>query len=200
MAISMSFRSALNGFNRTDVVQFIQTQTTEHEKALRLLREENARLKEELDSLRARLAEAEQACAAQVAAEVPVPAPQPMVEEAPAPAPAPVTSLDAPIAPAASVISVAPADFNELELAAYRRAEMAERLAKERANASAERMRAVFAQADEKLNVTVQDFAILLETFHHDFDQIQQLLTTAQGIVSESSGSLKAAADICGEF
>lgn len=195
MAAPLNFRSALNGFNRADVVQFIQNQTTEHEKALRLLREENARLREELDVLRAQLAQ-------RPAEPDPVPAPielpEPPAASEPEPAAAP--DLDAPIAPAASVVSVAPAEFNELELAAYRRAELAERIAKERAAASAERMRSVFAQADEKLNVTAQDFATLMETFRHDFDQIQQLLATAQGIVSESSGSLKAASDICAEY
>ena len=45
-AFTENFRSALNGFNRTDVVQFIQRQTVEHEKAMRHLREENARLKQ----------------------------------------------------------------------------------------------------------------------------------------------------------
>ena len=41
MAASVeNFRSALHGFNRTDVVQFIQAQTVEHEKALRLLQDE----------------------------------------------------------------------------------------------------------------------------------------------------------------
>lgn len=196
MAAPLNFRSALNGFHRADVVQFIQNQTTEHEKALRLLREENARLREELDVLRAQLAQ----CSVEPE---PAPAEQPPVETPAQPAPpepAPVTDLDAPIAPAATVVSVAPTQFNELELAAYRRAELAERSAKERAAASAERMRSVFAQADEKLNVTVQDFSTLMESFRHDFDQVQQLLATAQGIVSESSGSLKAASDICAEY
>lgn len=195
MAAPLNFRSALNGFNRADVVQFIQNQTTEHEKALRLLREENARLREELDVLRAQLAQ-------RPTEPEPVPAPVELPEPPAASEPEPVAApdLDAPIAPAASVVSVAPAEFNELELAAYRRAELAERIAKERAAASAERMRSVFAQADEKLNVTAQDFATLMETFRHDFDQIQQLLATAQGIVSESSGSLKAASDICAEY
>lgn len=195
MAAPLNFRSALNGFHRADVVQFIQNQTTEHEKALRLLREENARLREELDVLRAQLA---QRPAEPGPVPAPVELPEPPVASEPEPVAAP--NLDAPIAPAASVVSVAPAQFNELELAAYRRAELAERIAKERAAASAERMRSVFAQADEKLNVTAQDFATLMETFRHDFDQIQQLLATAQGIVSESSGSLKAASDICAEY
>lgn len=200
MADSMpGFRSALNGFNRNDVVQFIQTQTIEHEKALRVLRDENARLQEALDaaraeneelrSLNASLTELKQAEApAQAVPE----APAPVVTEAPA-------ALDAPMMPAATVVKAAAPDFNEMELAAYRRAEMTERMARERANSSAERMKAIFSQADEKLAVTSQDFKTLLDAFQTNFGQMTQLLETAQGIVDESSSSLKAASDICSE-
>lgn len=192
MAVNIeNFRSALHGFNRTDVVQFIQAQTTEHEKALRLLREENARLQEALEAARAEAADATAQLEALSAA-------QETQEAAPVPAPA-ETALNAPMPPAASVVAAAPSNFNEMELAAYRRAEMTERMARERAAASAERMKTVFAQADEKLTLTSRDFATLLDAFRNDFDKVQQLLTTAQSIVDESSAGLKAAAEIAGE-
>lgn len=199
MAASMNFRNALNGFNRTDVVQFIQNQTTEHEKEMRILREENARLQEALDAARAEAEEAKSALASMIsvssepeqdfAAEE-----KPDAEEA-----APVAELDAPIPPAETVVATAPSNFNEMELAAYRRAEMTERMARERAAASANRMKAVFAQANEKLVVTSQDLSTLLDSFRNDFEKMEQLLATAQGIVSESSSGLKAASDICSE-
>lgn len=196
MAVNIeNFRSALHGFNRTDVVQFIQAQTTEHEKALRLLREENARLQEALEVARAEAAEAKAQLEALTAAQETATTPA----EAVVPAPA-ETALNAPMAPAASVVAAAPSNFNEMELAAYRRAEMTERMARERAAASAERMKTVFAQADEKLTLTSQDFATLLDAFRNDFDKVQQLLTTAQGIVDESSAGLKAATEIAGEI
>lgn len=187
-----NFRSALHGFNRTDVVQFIQAQTTEHEKSLRLLREENARLQEALEAARAkaeRLNLQNEALTAELeAAKQAVNTPEPA--EIP---------LDAPFAPAASVVATAPTNFDELELAAYRRAEMTERMARARATASAERMKTIFAQADKKLSLTSQDFATLVDTFRSDFEKVQQVLTTAQGIVDESSAGLKAAAEIAGE-
>ena len=193
MAASVeNFRSALHGFNRTDVVQFIQAQTVEHEKALRLLREENARLQEALEAARAETAEvtaSRDALAAQLENAAP-----PATEAAPA-----EPSLDAPMASAATVVCAAPSSFNELELAAYRRAEMTERMARERACASAQRMKTVFAQADEKLTITSQDLATLLDTFRVDFEKAQQILATAQGIVDESSAGLKAASEIAGE-
>ena len=192
MAVNIeNFRSALHGFNRTDVVQFIQAQTTEHEKALRLLREENARLQEALEAARTEAADATAQLEALTAA-------QETQEAAPVPVPA-ETALNAPMAPVASVVAAAPSNFNEMELAAYRRAEMTERMARERAAASAERMKTVFAQADEKLTLTSRDFTTLLDAFRNDFDKVQQLLTTAQSIVDESSAGLKAAAEIAGE-
>lgn len=202
MAAAINFRNALNGFNRTDVVQFIQNQTIEHEKELRILREENVRLQEALDAARAEAEEAKAAMASMISVSsdtgsIPaiddITAPEEDTEEA-APATAP---LDAPIPPAATVVSPAPPDYNEMELAAYRRAEMTERMARERATASANRMKAVFAQADEKLNVTSRDFTTLLDSFRNDFEKMEQLLSTAQGIVNESSSGLKAASDLC---
>ena len=199
MADSMpGFRSALNGFNRNDVVQFIQAQTIEHEKALRVLRDENARLQEALTAARMEnddLRTLNESLNERLLAEPPV-APVP---EAPAPIPAAPAALDAPMMPAATVVKAAAPDFNEMELAAYRRAEMTERMARERANSSAERMKAIFSQADEKLAVTSQDFKTLLDAFQTNFGQMEQLLQTAQGIVDESSSSLKAASDICNE-
>ncbi|MDD6644296.1 MAG: hypothetical protein ACI3VU_03600 [Faecousia sp.] len=194
MAVNIeNFRTALHGFNRTDVVQFIQAQTTEHEKALRLLREENARLQEALEAARAEAAEAKAQLEALTAAQE---AAAQSAEDVPAPS---EPALNAPMAPVASVVAAAPSNFNEMELAAYRRAEMTERMARERAAASAERMKTVFAQADEKLTLTSQDFATLLDAFRNDFDKMEQLLSTAQGIVDESSAGLKAAAEVAGE-
>ena len=191
-----NFRSALHGFNRTDVVQFIQRQTAEHEKELRLLQEENARLREALDAARQeaeRIGAERDSLTAQIATVSVEQAPE--AEEAQNQKP----ELDAPMANPVSVATAVPASFDELELAAYRRAEMTERMARERAAASEERMKSIFAQADEKLTLTAQDFATLSDSFRAGFEQLQQLLATAQGIVNESSEGLRDAADLTAE-
>lgn len=196
MAIE-NFRSALHGFNRTDVVQFIQNQTAEHEKALRQLKEENERLQEALDAARSDL-EAANADVESLRAELKANKSEAAAEpESAAPS---VGGLDAPMAPVTSVVAAAPSNFNELELAAYRRAEMTERMARERAAASTERMKTIFAQADEKLTLTAQDVQTMFDTFHADFERLQQVIVTAQGIVDESSASLKASVDLCAEL
>lgn len=176
-AFTENFRGALHGFNRTDVVQFIQRQTMEHEKQLRLLRDENIRLQEALTAAR------EEADAGRLLKEA-MEAEQRHAQEAPVAEEAPQTET-------------APSDFNEKELAAYRRAELTERIARERAAASAERMREIFAQTDEKLNLTARDLATILSAFRNDFEKLQELLKTAQSIVDESSSDLRSAAEVC---
>ena len=179
------FRSALNGFNRTDVVQFIQQQTMEHEKNLRVLRDENRNLKqciadgvseresllkekqdleEELAALREKLAELEQ-------------------KEA--------SALERPIAP------VLPNSFDEMELTAYRRAELTERMARERAQASTERMKQILAQGFEKITLLEGDYSVLLDACRNDFSQMQELLRSAREILSESSDGMRAAQALC---
>lgn len=192
-----SFRSALHGFNRTDVVQFIQRQTAEHEKELRLLQEENARLREALDAARQEAEQARAECDDLRAQASEQPAERlPQAEEAPEP----ISVLDAPMTPPVSVAAAAPASFDELELAAYRRAELTERMARERAAASEERMKSIFTQADEKLTLTSQDIATAYDSIKTDFDRLSQLLATALSIVGESSEGLRDAAELTSEI
>lgn len=193
-----NFRSALHGFNRTDVVQFIQAQTMEHERAIRVLKEENDRLKETLEEKRTAL-EACQEEKASLATQLEEALAAIPAEEKVATEEAPLPDLDAPMAPATAVVASTATNFDELELAAYRRAEMTERMARERAAASAQRMQTIFSQAEEKLNLTSQDLATLLDAFRNDCEQLQQVLNTTRGIVDESSASLKAASDLAAE-
>ena len=45
MTLDRNFRAAINGFNRSDVVNYIEECSINHERALRQLRDENARLR-----------------------------------------------------------------------------------------------------------------------------------------------------------
>lgn len=207
MAATENFRSALHGFNRNDVVQFIQKQRADFEKELRMSREENNRLKEtlritrtELDAchmekaaLMTEITALREAAAAPKAPEVPVvvadiptaPVAAPAVQEAPAAVPAATES------PAIPVVAV-PSNFNEQELAAYRRAERTERLAQERAESNAERMREIFQKASGDLDASAQDLSVLFSALRNNFDQLQEALDGAKAIVGSSSDSLKA--------
>ena len=113
MPVDRNFRAALNGFNRSDVVNYIEECSINHEKALRQLRDENARLRADLERLQAEKDELDrQAEALEAAEEAPE---EPEVQPAP--------ELEAPAAQ--------PAAGQELE--AYRRAEAVERSAQKRA-------------------------------------------------------------------
>ena len=184
-----NFRSALHGFNRTDVVQFIQKQTAEHEKALRRYKDETEQLQTELDSTRKEL---DAANAALESANAALAAAQEELEEY-------KTAQPAQEASAVSVVTPPPINLDEMELAAYRRAELTERMARERAAASAERMRTIFAQTEAKLASASLDVQTLFDAFRNDFEQLQQLLLHTQGIVDESSAGLKASESLCVE-
>lgn len=208
------FRTQLKGFHREDVINFIQQQTQEHERRVRTMQEEIARLQGELNDARneaerahgaqeaeaettqVELAQASERCA-ELEAENAAAREEiarltkrcKALEEAKQPEPA------AEEKPAAEE----PENYKELELAAYRRAELAERMAKERAAASDEQMKRILALTDERLMHTSQDFQTLLETFTKDFEQLRQVIRSAQALVAESAGGLQETASTCAD-
>ncbi len=176
-----NFRSAFNGFHRGDVVQFIQRLTAEHERETRLLQEDTARLQKELAAAREQLTALQSTNEALISA-----AAQTAQQSEPA---APQTPAAAP-----------ERDWNELELAAYRRAEMTERMARERAAASAAQMRALFTQATTQLQLSEQDLDTLVSAFRSNYDQLLQTLAHTRQIMDESTAGLgSASAALCCE-
>lgn len=135
MPANQNFRSALNGFNRSDVVNYIEEVSILHEKELRVLRDENDKLRTNMESLQNEMQSLHADLDALTAPAAPAePVEEPPIEEAPVISPAPA----------------APA-LNEQELAAYRRAELMERNAKRRAAA-------LFAQVNEIVESTTTQF------------------------------------------
>ena len=53
MTVDRNFRAAINGFNRSDVVNYIEECSINHERTLRQLLEENARLRSDLEKVQA---------------------------------------------------------------------------------------------------------------------------------------------------
>lgn len=192
MSCSENFRTAMRGFNRTDVVQFIQNLTAQHEKELRALQEENDRLTGTLETAQA---ERDAAVAEKSALEEQL---LTLRERPDAPEASPV-DLDAPLAPPEG--QPAPSEkLNELELAAYRRAEMAERLARERAASADEQLQALFAQMQDKLKLAAGDFDTVLNAFQTDFERLRQVIQSAQYALSDSGSGVKAVESLFGEL
>lgn len=210
------FRTQLKGFHREDVINFIQQQTQEHERRVRTMQEEIARLQGELNDART---EAERAHGAQEAEAETTQEELAQASERCAELEAENAAAREEIArltkrcealeeaaakqpePEAEEKSAAeePENYKELELAAYRRAELAERMAKERAAASDEQMKRILALTDERLMHTSQDFQTLLETFTKDFEQLRQVIRSAQALVAESAGGLQETASTCAD-
>lgn len=211
------FRTQLKGFHREDVINFIQQQTQEHERRVRTMQEEIVRLQGELNDART---EAERAHGAQEAEAETTQEELAQASERCAELEAENTAAREEIArltkrcealeeaaaakqpePAAEEKPAAeePENYKELELAAYRRAELAERMAKERAAASDEQMKRILALTDERLMHTSQDFQTLLETFTKDFEQLRQVIRSAQALVAESAGGLQETASTCAD-
>lgn len=192
-ATTDSFRSSLHGFNRMDVVQFIQKTTTEHELELRRLAEERTRQQEELDRQKEALAAREEESERQKQELEQLRAELAELREQNA-------ALKQAQKPAEQPVTAAPKQrYDEMELTAYRRAEQTERMARERAAASAVRMRSAFEQAEEKLKARRQDITGLSDRFHADYDRLKQALDGVQDVFRESTERLHAAAELCSE-
>lgn len=202
------FRTQLKGFHREDVINFIQQQTQEHERRVRTMQEEIVRLQGELNDART---EAERAHGAQEAeAET--------TQEELAQASERCAELEAENAAAREEIARLTKRCKALEEATakqpepsaeekpaaeepenYKELELAERMAKERAAASDEQMKRILALTDERLMHTSQDFQTLLETFTKDFEQLRQVIRSAQALVAESAGGLQETASTCAD-
>ena len=156
-------------------------------------RQKMADLTEENNTLRSRCAELEAEVeeakkAAKAAAEQPLQA----VGEAAAPVsdsvPVP-QDLSAPIPPVQEITPTEQApskDYTEMELAAYRRAEMAERLARERAADVYRQVQSVFTHATAKMDTGKSDLEQLTQTIQEDVNQMMLLLSNIRSAYDEA--------------
>ena len=195
-----NFRSALHGFNREDVVRFIEQNTAMHEQelskkdseidrlvedlkqtqeALQVMTEENARLHELLANAQA----------------------APKIEdsfdfEAPTEENAPADPLDCPITPTLEQVPPEPReDIAQMELNAYRRAELTERIARERANAVYDQIANVFEQSTMKLTDTHQDMDVMAATVQENLRQLESMLDNLRAVYAETNDAFRSVSD-----
>ena len=169
MAAPQKFRSALNGFNREDVVRFIEYTNARHEA-------EVARLKEELEALRAELEKCQPAELLRVEELV-----QKCVD---------LEQENAALREQAAANEKSQADE---ELAAYRRAERAERAAKTRVSQMYIRANAALADTAANLDEAASGLG---KAAAAAMDQIRVL----QNAVSDSKQVLSDAAVVLGSI
>ena len=200
------FRTAVSGFNRTDVVNYIESTSIEHQKALRKLTDErdklaaeNARLQVELAGLQKRLEQAqadndalsgqvrslaqegsdlaEQLKKAEEARQELLTRPEPQPEE-----PETAAEPEAEAAPEAQEPSL-----TEKELTAYRRAEQTERNAAVRARRIyaqlsnlCEDARTRYMDSGEEIAALAADLSTGLSRLQDAFAEVQVIFDDAQ--------------------
>ena len=187
MAASQNFRSAFNGFNREDVVHYLEYLNSKHTNQINQLTAENEALRAQVDTLpelesqQLLVASLEEKCAeltrlleaAQARCEeLEQAAAQKPVEDAPAQEP-----------------SLSPSASEELE--AYRRAERIEREAKERAELVYFQANGVLTEATAKVDGISSDITEMA-------DQVMTQLTQLQVAISSSKQALQDASSIMG--
>lgn len=196
MADFSKFRTAVSGFNRTDVVNYIESASMEHQKALRKLTDErdklaaeNAQLQTQLTGLQARLIQvqadndalseqvstlAQEGSARAEATAQPQPAPEagPIEEEPAAETPEPPAQEPS---------------LTEKELTAYRRAEQTERNAAVRARRIytqlsnlCEDARSRYLDSGEEIAALASDLSTGLARLQDAFAEVQVIFDDAQ--------------------
>lgn len=161
MAELLKFRSAFSGFNRVDVVNYIERSASEHQRALRCLQAENTELSGQLSAVRAELSAG---------------------RETPAPS-APEPSEAAP---------VQKENWDEMELAAYRRAEAAERSARARVQKLSEETDAILADAARRFGRSGQDVRNLTEELAATSARLDALYAELNELISDVEGQFTA--------
>lgn len=213
MADFSKFRSALNGFNRTDVVNYVEALSLEHQKEGRQLRDEAERLAAERDALtmekaalvrenaalREKLAQTEEALhtleATLDAQTQPESAPEmgQETERGTGPEPAPGTGEQPCGTAAEPEAAAAPEESAERqELEAYRRAAQTERNAALRARKLGERLNALCDSARNRYQDTGEDIAALSADLSANIDRLQEAIAGLQLIFDEAEEEFSA--------
>lgn len=174
-----NFRTAFHGFNREDVVRFLESATARHTAEVNQLRDDVVRLEKELSALRERQApeasteelEALRGENARLKAQV---------EELEA-------QLTEPEAPAGDQTN-----WKDEELAAYRRAETVERQARNRAAQMHHRVNGLIADLAARMEGSKAEMTTAAEALGQALDQLQAALDGGQDVLTQGAVTLRA--------
>lgn len=187
MAASQNFRSAFNGFNREDVVHYLEYLNAKHTNQINQLTAENEALRAQVDTLpelesqQLLVASLEEKCAELTRLLEAAQARCKELEQAAAQTPAEEAQPQEP--------ALSPRASEELE--AYRRAERIEREARERAELVYFQANSVLTEATAKVDGISSDITEMA-------DKVMTQLTQLQVAVSSSKQALQDASSIMG--
>ena len=187
MAASQNFRSAFNGFNREDVVHYLEYLNAKHSNQVNQLTAENEALRQQVDALpelenqQSVISSLEDRCAELARQLEESQARCAELEQQLAQSAAPEQTAETP--------ALSPIASDELE--AYRRAERIEREAKERAELVYFQANSVLTEASAKVDGISSDITEMA-------DKVMTQLTQLQVAVSSSKQALQDASSIMG--
>lgn len=177
------FRSSMSGFNRKDVVLYIEQINNEHNNALNQLRNENQILRGQLESqnteaLSARVEELEKALEQARAA---LAEEQGKREEALQK----ITELEE----SAETVAREAAEKAkaEQELEAYRRAEQAERAAKERVEQLYRQATGTLAEATTHVDAAAEQFGRIADQLNGQMDELQAAIVNSKNALMDAA-------------
>ncbi len=210
------FRTAVGGFSRTDVVNYIEETSAAHQKALKKLEDEkqalsqendhllaeNTRLQTALEDLRAeheKLKEEDGALSEQVVSlsdeasslAAQLDAAKQELEQLQSEQAAPAEEVEADSAgeDAAQPQTEAPVDLNQQELAAYRRAEQAERNAMVRARKLREQLSLLCEQSKDRYTDAGEEISALTSDLSSGLTRLQETLADIQAIFDDAENA-----------
>lgn len=167
MAESHKFRREFRGFNREDVVHYIEFLNKKNTTLVNQLKAENQGLKDELAALRNSGVDAEKdAIIADLQAK-----------------------LDELTAAQEQQVSYTP---TEEELEAYRRAERAERAAKERAQQLYQQATATLSEATTLVDTAAQQFGVIAEQVSQQIAQLQAAVDSSKSALQDAAATMYA--------
>lgn len=205
MSENLNFRSAFNGFHREDVVRYIEYLNATHAAEVNQLKTQLeqlstanavpadvAELQEQLaaaqeinDQLQAQIAELEERCGimGEQAAEEGI-APETCAQDER------IAELERQLEEAKAANSAASQYHFTQELEAYRRAERAEREAKERAELVYRQANGALADATVKVDEAFAQIGDLADKVNEQLSQLQQAVTVSRQALSDATASL----------
>lgn len=175
MAAFQNFRSALNGFNREDVVRYIEFINNKHNTHVNQLNNEIQTLQSQLDALQNHNAEQTE-LAAQLE----------QAREQNASLEQKLADLQAQLEQAAN----RPQTDSELE--AYRRAERAERIAKERVSQLYAQANGLLADATVRTDEAVAEISGLTDQIFEQLSQLQAALCAGANTIRDTAAAMYA--------
>lgn len=175
MAAFQNFRSAVGGFNREDVVRYIEYINNKHASQVNQLKTELQTLQEELNELRSQ------------------PQPDPTLPAQLEAALAKSDALEQELAEVrAQLEAAAERPQTDSELEAYRRAERAERTANERVAMLYQQANGILADATVKADEAAAQISDITKNITAQLVQLQTALTSGANVVRDAATSLYA--------